>query len=243
MRRLDGKVALVTGASRGIGSGIAVGLASEGAKLVLAARDAKGLKATKAKVVAQGSEALVIPTDVTSEEEIVRLFAKTMERLSRLDILVNNAGISDNGPIDQLSIEAWDRVVAVNLRAPFLCTRAAFRIMRKQGSGRIINNGSISGQRVRPNSAPYSSTKLGVVGLTHVTALEGREYSITCGCLHPGNTFNERRSNTSKTQNREPIMAAEELAEAAVYMACQPPHINVLELIQLPRDQLYIGRG
>ncbi len=223
MGKLNGKVALVTGASRGIGRGIAVGLANEDAKLVLAARDTKGLKETEAKVVAQGSEALVVPTDVTSEEEIVKLFAKTMERLDRLDILVNNAGAFDNGPIDQLSTEAWNRVVAVNLRAPFLCTRAAFRIMKKQGGGRIINIGSISGQRVRPNSAPYSSTKFGIVGLTHVTALEGREYDITCGCLHPGNTLSERRADTSKTQDTESMMTVEELSQAAVYMACQPP--------------------
>ena len=243
MGKLDGKVALVTGASRGIGRGIAVGLAREGAKLVLAARDAKGVKETEAKVVAQSSEALIVPTDVTNEEEILRLFAETMERLGRLDILVNNAGAFDGGPIDQLSTEAWDRVVAVNLRAPFLCTRAAFRIMKKQGGGRIINIGSISGQRVRPNSAPYSTTKFGIVGLTHVTALEGREYGITCGCLHPGNTLSEHRTDTSKTINTEPMMAVEELAQAVVYMACQPPHINVLEIIRLPRDQLYIGRG
>ncbi len=243
MGRLNGKVALVTGASRGIGRGIAVGLASEGAKLVLAARDAKELKETEAKVVTQGSEALVVPADVTSEEEVTRLFAKTMQHFSRLDILVNSAGAFDSGPIDQLTTEAWDRVIAVNLRAPFLCTRAAFRIMKKHGGGRIINIGSISGQRVRPNSAPYSSTKFGITGLTHVTALEGREYGITCGCLHPGNTLSERRADTSKTQNTEPMMTVEELAQAAVYMACQPPHINVLELIQLPRDQLYIGRG
>ena len=243
MGRLDGKVALVIGASRGIGRGIAGGLASEGAKLVLAARDAKELKETEAKVVAQGSEALVAPTDVTSEEEVTRLFAKTIERFNRLDILVNNAAAFDSGPIDQLPTEAWDRVIAVNLRAPFLCIRAAFRIMKKQGGGRIINIGSISGQRVRPNSAPYSTTKFGIIGLTHVTALEGREYGITCGCLHPGNTLSERRADTSKTKNTEPMMTVEEIAQAVVYMACQPPHINVLELIQLPRDQLYIGRG
>ena len=243
MGRLNGKVAMVTGASRGIGRGIATGLANEGAKLVLAARDAKELKETEAMVVAQGSEALVVPTDVTSEEEITRLFAKTMEHFSRLDILVNSAGAFDSGPIDQLATEAWDRVIAVNLRAPFLCTRAAFRIMKKQGDGRIINIGSIAGQRVRPNTAPYSSTKFGITGLTHVTALEGREYGITCGCLHPGNTLVERRADPSKTKNAEPMMAVEELAQAAVYMACQPPHINVLEIIQLPRDQLYIGRG
>ena len=243
MGKLDGKVALVTGASRGIGRGIATGLASGGAKLVLAARDVKELKKTEAKVVAQSSEALVVPTDVTSEEEITRLFAKTTERFSRLDILVNNAAAFDNGPIDQLSTEAWDRVIAVNLRAPFLCTRAAFRIMKKQGGGRIINIGSISAQRVRPNHAPYSSSKFGIVGLTHCTALDGREFGITCGCLHPGNTLSERRADTSKTQNTEPMMTVEEIAQAAVYMACQPPYINVLELIQLPRDQLYIGRG
>ena len=243
MGRLDDKVALVTGASRGIGRGIAVGLAGEGARLVLAARDAKALKETEAKVVAQGSEALVVPTDVTSEEDITRLFAKTMQRFSRLDILVNSAGAFDGGPIDQLTTEAWDRVVAVNLRAPFLCTRAAFRIMKKQRDGRIINIGSIAGQRVRPNSAPYSSTKFGITGLTHVTALEGRECGITCGCLHPGNTFVERRVDASQAKNAEPMMTVEELAQAAVYMACQPPHVNVLELIQLPRDQLYIGRG
>jgi len=243
MGRLNGKVALVTGASRGIGRGIATSLASEGAKLVLAARDAKELKETEAMVVAQGSEALVVPTDVTSEEEITRLFVKTMEHFSRLDILINSAGAFDSGPIDQLTTEAWDRVIAVNLRAPFLCTRAAFRIMKKQGDGRIINIGSIAGQRVRPNTAPYSSTKFGITGLTHVTALEGREYGITCGCLHPGNTFVGRRADPSETKNAEPMMAVEELAQAAVYMACQPPHINVLEIIQLPRDQLYIGRG
>ena len=240
---LQGKVALVTGASRGIGRGIAVGLASEGAKLVLAARDVKGLKETEAEVAAQSGETLVVPTDVTSEEEIERLFAEIMGRLGRLDILVNNAGAFDGGPIDQLSTEVWEKVVAINLTAPFLCTRAAFRIMKKQGGGRIINIGSISGQRVRPGSAPYSSTKFGLVGLTHVTALEGRDYGITCGCLHPGNTLSERRTDASREENKEPMMTVEELAQAAVYMACQPPHINVLELIQLPIDQLYIGRG
>ena len=114
--------------------------------------------------------------------------------------------------------------------------------MKKQGGGRIINIGSVSGQRVRPNSAAYSSTKFGIVGLTHVTALEGREYGITCGCLHPGNTLSKSPTDTS-TPDTEPMMTVEELSQAAVYMACQPPHINVLELIQLPRDQLYIGRG
>ena len=243
MGRLDDKVALVTGASRGIGRATAVGLAREGANLVLAARDIGGLKQTEAAVVACGVTAEVVPTDVTSEQQIEALFARTMERFGRLDILVNNAGAFDSGRIDQLSTEAWDKVITVNLRAPFLCTRAAFRIMKEQGGGRIINIGSISAQRVRPGFAAYSSSKFGIDGLTHCTALDGREFGITCGCLHPGNTLSERRASGTIPTDLEPMMSLEELAAAVVYMACQPPHVNVFELIQLPRDQLYVGRG
>jgi len=235
---LDGRVALVTGASRGIGRAIAVGLAQQGADLVLAARDTEGLKQTEAAVVACGVAAEVVPTDVTSEQQIEALFVRTMERFGRLDVLVNNAGAFDGGRIDRLSTEAWDNVIAVNLRAPFLCIRAAFRIMKEQGGGRIINIGSISAQRVRPGSAPYSSSKFGIDGLTHCTALDGREFGITCGCLHPGNTLAERRAN-----DPEPMMSLEELAAAAVFMACQPPHVSVFQLVQLPIDQLYVGRG
>jgi len=236
MERLKGKVALVTGASRGIGRAIAVALAHEGDDLVLAARTVRGLKQTAAAIADCGAVAEVVPTDVTSEPQIETLFARTMERFGRLDILVNNAGIFENGAIDQLPTETWDRVIAVNLRAPFLCTRAAFRIIKKQGGGRIINIGSISAQRVRPNNAPYSCAKFGIVGLTHTTALEGRECGITCGCLHPGITGDHASSNI-------PMMPLKEVAAAAVFMACQPPDVNVLEIIQLPRDQPYIGRG
>jgi len=234
--QLNGKVALVTGASRGIGRAIAIALAREGANLVLAARSVNGLKETEAAIVEGGAVAEVVPTDVTSEQQIETLFARIMERFGRLDILVNNAGIFGNGPIDQLSTETWDRVIATNLRAAFLCTRAAFRIMKQQGVGRIINIGSISAQRVRPHNAPYSCAKFGLVGLTQTTALEGREFGITCGCLHPGITGDPTSSDI-------PMTPLEETAKAAVFMACQPPDVNVLELIQLPRNQLYLGRG
>ena len=236
MGKLDGKVALVTGASRGIGRAISIALAQEGANLVLAARNVDGLKQTEAAVVNSGAVAEVVPTDVTSEEQIEKLFTRTMERFGRLDILVNNAGIFDGGPIDELPTETWDTVIATNLRAAFLCTRAAFRIMKQQGVGRIINIGSISAQRVRPHNAPYNTAKFGIVGLTHTTALEGREYGITCGSLHPGITGDHPSSDV-------PMTPLKETAAAAVFMACQPPDVNVLEIIQLPRDQLYIGRG
>jgi NAD(P)-dependent dehydrogenase (short-subunit alcohol dehydrogenase family) len=242
MGKLDGKVALVTGASRSIGKAIAIGFAQEGANLALAARTVEDLKHTAAAIAACGKEAEVIPTDVTSEQQIEALFERTMKRFGRLDILVNNAGVFDSGPIDQLPTEAWDKLIATSLRAPFLCTRAAFRIMKKQGVGRIINIGSISAQRVRWNNAAYSSAKFGLTGLTHATALEGREFGINCGILHPGETHRDNMPPTPGGK-AEPAMTAEEVAAAAVYMACQPPHVNVLELIQLPREQLYLGRG
>jgi NAD(P)-dependent dehydrogenase (short-subunit alcohol dehydrogenase family) len=243
MGRLVGKVALVTGSNRGIGKGIARGLAEEGARLTLAARGADDLLRTAEELKQGGAEILAIPADVTEEDQVRNLFARTLERFGRLDVLVNNAGAFDGGPLDELSVEMWDRVLAVNLRAPFLCTREAMRIMKRQGGGRILHVGSISAQRVRPHSAPYSASKHGLWGLTQVTALEGREHGITCGCLHPGNVRVERRQATGRDEDEEPMMTVAELAEAAVLMACLPPHVNMLEAIVLPIGQQYIGRG
>ncbi len=243
MGKLDDKVALVTGASRTIGKAIAIALAKEGAKLVVAARTLEKLNDTAAIIRESGSEALVVPTDVRSEEEIESLFKKTMEHYGRLDILVNNAGIFGSGPIDELSTETWDDVIATNLRSAFLCSRAAFRIMKAQGGGRIINIGSVSASRVRPENAPYSSAKFGMVGLTQTIALEGRDHNINCGILHPGIVIRDDMPEHIKKDKNIPAMSSEEIAATAVYMACQPPHVNILELVQLPKDQPYLGRG
>lgn len=243
MGKLDGKVALVTGANQGIGKGIARGLAAEGAVLVLTARGAEKLKQAADELGGTETSVLAVPADVTDESQVQALFRKTLERFGRLDILVNNAGAFDGGPLDELSVETWDNVLAVNLRGPFLCTREAMRIMKRQRAGRIINIGSISAQRVRPHSAPYSASKHGLWGLTQVTALEGREFGISCSCLHPGNTMVERRQGSTKVEDQEPMMTIDELAQAAVLMATLPPHVNMLEAIVLPVGQLYVGRG
>jgi NAD(P)-dependent dehydrogenase (short-subunit alcohol dehydrogenase family) len=244
MGKLDGKVALVTGSSRSLGKAIAIAFAKEGADLVLAARTAAGLSATAEAIKASGREVEIVPTDLRIEAQIDNLFKKAMARFGRIDILVNNAGVFDSGPIDKISTAAWDNVIATNLRAPFLCTRAAFAIMKAQGGGRIINIGSISASRVRQYNAPYSTAKFGLVGLTQTTALEGREFNINCGILHPGNVKKDEQAPRGVGgRGKEPAMSQEEIAAAAVYMACQPPHINVLELIQLPREQPYLGRG
>jgi NAD(P)-dependent dehydrogenase (short-subunit alcohol dehydrogenase family) len=243
MSKLSSQVALVTGGNQGIGKAIAAGFAAEGAALVISARGADALHRAAAELTSCGATVLAVPADVTDEKQVQQLFARTLERYGRLDVLVNNAGAFDGGPLDELSVEAWDKVIAVNLRGPFLCTREAMRIMKKQRGGRIINIGSISAQRVRPQSAPYSASKHGLWGLTQVTALEGRDFGIACGCLHPGNVRVERRRESGKTEDEEPMMEPEDIARAAVLMATLPPQVNMLEAIVLPLGQLYIGRG
>lgn len=243
MGKLDGQVALITGGNKGIGKGIAQGLAAEGAKLALTARGEAELRRTADELTATGAQVLAVAADVTDETQVIDLFRRVHEHFGRLDLLVNNAGAFDGGPISELSLATWEKVMAVNLRGPFLCTREAMRIMKAQKAGRIINIGSISAQRVRPNSAPYSTSKHGLWGLTQVTALEGRDFGISCGCLHPGNTLVERRVGSAKKEDDEPMMSTAELAQAAVCMATLPPHVNFLEAIVLPVGQLYVGRG
>jgi len=243
MGQLDGKIALVTGSSRSIGKAIAIAFAREGASLVLAARTEEGLNATARVIKSLGRDVEVVPTDVKVEADIEKLFNRTLARFGRLDVLVNNSGVFHAAPLDKVPTQAWDDVIATNLRAPFLCTRAAFAIMKAQGGGRIINIGSISASRVRALNVAYSSAKFGLVGLTQTTALEGREFNITCGILHPGNTERDNRPPEGTGWTAEPYLSQQEIAAAAVYMAAQPAHINVLEIIQLHKDQLYLGRG
>ena len=243
MGQLDGKVALVTGAGTGIGKGIARAFAREGATLVLSSRKRENLEATAEEVRRLGATADVIPADVTVEAEVVALFGQVVERFGRLDILINNSGAFDGGPLDELSLETWRKVIDVNLTGPFLCAREAMKIMKGQGGGRILNIGSISAQMPRMNSAPYTSSKHGLVGLTKCIALEGRNHGISAGCLHPGNTLTERRSDSATAADQEPMMTVDELATMAMAMAALPPHVNPLEAIVLPVEQLYVGRG
>lgn len=243
MKKLSGKTALITGAGRGIGRGIARSFAQAGADLVLAARTEAQLDDARAEMEAIGARVESRVTDVTDEAQVAELFAAAVERFGKLDLLVNNAGAFDGGPLDSLSLETWEHVIAVNLRGPFLCTREAVRQMKGQGGGRIINIGSISAQRVRPGSAPYSTSKHGLWGLTQVTSLEGRAHGITCCCLHPGNTLVERRQESGLAEDDEPMIRTEDIAEVALLMASLPADVEMLEAIVLPKHQEYVGRG
>ncbi len=246
MGQLDGKVAIVTGGGSGIGKGIARAYAEEGCAVVIAGRNAQRLDAVAEELRATGSTIVPIPTNVTDEAQVKALFAQTMKQFGRLDIVVNSSGAFDGGPIDEISLDAWNNVIGANLTGPFLCIREAFPIMRKAGGGRIINIGSISAQRTRENMAPYTSSKFGVWGLTQSAALEGRPYGIAVSCLHPGNTLVERRAaglQAGRSEDDEPMIAVEDMARVALLMATLPPEANMLEAVVLPIKQLYIGRG
>jgi len=247
--KLDGKVAIVTGGGSGIGKAIARSLASEGAKIVIASRNIQKLTRAAEEIGASGVTVIPIPADISVESQVNSLFERVMELFHRVDILVNNAGATDGAPLTDLSIDMWDKVIATNLRGPFLCTRSAMRIMKSQSGGRILNIGSISAQRPRLNSAPYAASKFGLWGLTIVTALEGREYGISACCLHPGNVRVESSAEEMGAicgipdYGSEPMMNVEEIAEVASLMASLPPHMNMLEAIVLPVKQAYLARG
>ncbi len=184
------KVAIVTGAGTGIGKAVALALLGEGYAVVLAGRRKELLEAGALEGKSSGSRTLVVPTDVSDPASIRALFARTKEAFGRLDLLFNNAGTGAPAvPLEELTYEQWKTVVDTNLTGVFLCTQEAFKIMKSQEprGGRIINNGSISAHAPRPNSAPYTSTKHAITGLTKSTSLDGRKYDIACGQIDIGN--------------------------------------------------------
>ena len=243
MSQLESKVAIITGAGTGIGKGIARAFARAGAKLVIASRNKSNLDSTAEELRNGGATVMVVPTDVTVENQVKSLFQHAIDEFGRLDILVNNSGVFDGGPFEDLALETWQKVINVNLTAVFLCSREAMKIMKNQKEGRIINIGSISAQVPRINSAPYTTSKHGLVGLTKSIALEGRDFGVVASCLHPGNVGTERRNASERVEDQEPMMTPDDLAMAALTMAALPPYANMLESIVLPTTQAYLGRG
>ena len=242
-KRLDIQVAVVTGGNGGIGKGIAEALAAEGCHLAICGRDLDKLSAAASDLEEHGVDVLAKQVDVSDEEAVSEFFEAVMKRFGRVDILVNNAGAFDGGRVDEVTLEAWNTVIGACLTGAFLCSRAAFSIMKNQGGGRILNIGSISAQRPREASSPYAAAKFGVWGLTQAVAIDGRPFNIVCSCLHPGNVRVERREESGLTSDEEPMMSVETIAQAALAMLTLPADVNFLEAIVLPKDQLYLGRG
>jgi NAD(P)-dependent dehydrogenase (short-subunit alcohol dehydrogenase family) len=245
------RVALVTGAGSGIGRACAVALAESGFSVVLAGRRRELLEAGAAEA---GAGAVAVPCDVTDAASVDALFAETEERLGRLDVLFNNAGVgAPPVPLEELPVDEWRRVVDTNLTGAFLCTQAAFRLMKRQTprGGRIVNNGSISAHAPRPHSAPYTATKHAITGLTKSTSLDGRAHDIACGQIDIGNAATELTQamattgvpQADGTVVMEPTIDVAHVARAVVYMATLPLDVNVLFMTVMATGMPFVGRG
>ena len=247
------KTAIVTGAGSGIGRAVTVALAGRGFAVVLAGRRQAALDETLMLLGSARASCRAVAADVTDEAAVDMLFARTQADFGRLDLLFNNAGVSAPGVLlEDISAAQWSTVLAVNLTGVFLCTRAAFRLMKAQQprGGRIINNGSISAHVPRPNSAPYTASKHAITGLTRSTALDGRKYDIACGQIDIGNAETNMASahgsgvvQANGDVISEPMLNPQIVADAVVNMANLPLEANVQFMTVMATKMPYIGRG
>lgn len=245
-----GKVALVTGAGSGIGRAVSVALSGAGYSVVLAGRRADELEKTAGM---ERGRMMPVPTDIGKPEQVKSLFARAVESYGRLDLLFNNAGMGTPAvPMEELSYEQWSAVVAVNLTGSFLCAQEAIRIMKSQTprGGRIINNGSISAHTPRPHSAPYTSTKHAITGLTKSISLDCRAFDICCGQIDIGNAATEMTERmtggvlqANGSMAPEPRMNVKHVADAVLYMAALPLDTNVLFTTVMANTMPLVGRG
>ena len=244
------RVALVTGAASGIGRSVALALARAQWAVVLAGRRLAPLEKAARE---GGARCTPMQCDVSDEASVDALFARIQAEAGRLDLLFNNAGIaSPPTPLEETSADSWRSVIDTNLTGTFLCTRAAFRLMKTQrpAGGRIINNGSISATAPRPRMIAYTASKHAVTGLTKATALEGRPHDIACGQIDIGNTATEMTSPMSHgtlqadgSRAPEPQFDVKHVADAVLYMANLPLEANVLFMTVMATKMPYVGRG
>ena len=247
------KIALVTGAGSGIGRAVSLTLQRAGYSVVLAGRRAAELEKTAGMASPQGGLMLAVPTDVSQPAAVRALFSTAKERFGRLDVLFNNAGMGTPAiPMEDLTYEQWMAVVGVNLTGAFLCSQEAIRIMKSQQprGGRIINNGSISAHTPRPHSAPYTSTKHAITGLTKSISLDCRQFDIACGQIDIGNAATEMTERMTKgvpqangSMMVEPRMNVQHVADAVLYMAGLPLDANVQFMTVMATTMPFIGRG
>jgi NAD(P)-dependent dehydrogenase (short-subunit alcohol dehydrogenase family) len=247
------RTAVVTGAGSGIGRTVALAMLQDGYRVALIGRRAEFLAQTATAAGPAAERALVVPGDVSDPAAVKAMFEWIGKTFGRLDVLFNNAGVSAfAASVEEVPYEEWRNVVDINLTGAFLCTQAAFKLMKSQTpcGGRIINNGSISAQVPRPNSAPYTATKHAITGLTKSTALDGRKYDIACGQIDIGNASTDMVSAMAKGVPQasgelaiEPLMDARHVAEAVLYMAGLPLDANVQSMTLLATKMPFVGRG
>jgi 3-oxoacyl-[acyl-carrier protein] reductase len=231
---LRGKVALVTGAGRGIGRAIAVAFAAEGAAVALAARSRADLAGVAGEIRERDGRALAVPTDVTQDGAVEALVEQTLTDLGRIDVLVTSAGTAAFGTVSDSKPGDWDTMLALNLRAVMVCCRAVLPAMLRQRTGTILNVGSIASKRALPGSAVYTATKTAVDAFSRVLAEELRPHGVRVGVLVAGAVDTPLWDTLGSSPPRDKMLRPEDVARAAVLMAALPPHASLEELTLLP---------
>ena len=216
---LDGKSALITGAGRGIGQGIAAAFAAQGCRVACGARTRAELDETVSAIEDAGGSALALPADVTAPEQVEAMVRAATGAFGKLDILVNNAGYASFKPFMELSLEEWRRTLEVNLTGAFLCCQAVLPQMVERGEGRIINISSVSGLRPIINQSAYCASKHGLNGLTSTLALELREYGIRVHAICPGGVVTRLSERNMPERDKSGWMMPEDVAHTALYLA------------------------
>jgi NAD(P)-dependent dehydrogenase (short-subunit alcohol dehydrogenase family) len=247
------KVALVTGAGTGIGKAAAKALLQGGFRVALTGRNLEKLNLAIQEIGGSDLDCLAVACDVGKPEEVKHLFSEITQHFGRIDVLFNNAGMGAPAiPMEELSYEQWMNVVNTNLCGAFLCSQEAIRMMKAQSpqGGRIINNGSISAHAPRPMSAPYTTTKHAISGLTKTIALDGRPFNIACGQIDIGNAATEMTERMAagimqadQSIKVEPRMDVNHVGQAVLHMAQLPLESNILSMTIMATNMPFVGRG
>jgi NADP-dependent 3-hydroxy acid dehydrogenase YdfG len=245
--KLDGKVALITGASSGIGEASALALAAEGAKVVLAARRLDRLEKLVSQVKDSGKEAIAIQTDITDQAQITEMVQKANANFGSVDILINNAGVMLTGLVDGADTSDWRRMVDIDLLGLMYTTHAALPIMKEQGSGHIINIASVAGRLTFANFAVYNAVKFGVVAFSDALRKEVYQNKIRVTVIEPGAVATELTNHITNQESKQQVegmyqsvtpLESEDIASAILYAVTQPARVNVNEILIMPTDQV-----
>ncbi len=239
MQPLAGKVAIVTGASRGIGKAISILLARSGSRVVLAARSEPQLKSVSEEISGQNGEALVIPTDLTVDKEMERLVQQTLKEWGSVDVLINNAGLGKLAPVVKAKVSDWDETFRVNLRAPMFLSKLVLPTMMERGEGSIINISSVSGKSGQANGSAYSASKFGLMGFTQSLYEEVREYGIRVAAICPG-FVDTPLVPQMRRLDRSKMIRPEDIAQTVLFVLTSPPTVCPVEITVRPQRTPYV---
>lgn len=231
MKKLKGKVAVITGGGRGIGRSVALVFAQEGANLVLASRTPDEIDGVCEEVNSLGVQCIAVPTDITIKSEVENLIARAIRTFGQVDILVNNAGVAIHNPIESIREEDWDLTMAVNLKGVFLCTQAVFQLMCDKGSGYILNISSVSGKMGHRNGGAYCASKFAVNGFTETIAAEGKQFGVKAAVVCPGPVDTRMRRENHPDDDLEKLTQPEEVAELVLFLVTQSPTAHTMETV------------